>query len=70
MGRINVLMVNITANHQPILPYSCGLLRSYAEEDPVIKNNTDWQPFLFLAMDGVQKLFEKITIRPDILIIL
>lgn len=66
MKKIRVCLGNITWDYKITLPYSSGLLRSYAEQDLLIKENVEWLPFFFIPTDGVQKLFEKI-INPDII---
>ena len=65
MKRPKVYLGNISCDYQVILPYSCGLLRAYADQDPLIKENIEWAPFLSIAVDGIQKLFERIE-HPDV----
>jgi len=64
---LRVYLGNVSCNYQIILPYSCATLKAYANQEPSIKMNVDWQqPFLSLAIDGIQKMFERV-VEPDIL---
>jgi len=63
---IKVYLGNITGGSVSTIPLSSGLLRCYAEQNDIIKNNVEWDNFLYHTMDGVDELVKQIK-DPDVL---
>ena len=53
-------------NYIQYVPYAYGLLRAYAEQNPIIRENYDWKE-PFCAVDPVDDIVDQI-IDPDILL--
>jgi putative methyltransferase len=61
-----IYLANLTSQVAFYLPYTCGTLRAYAETDLAIKENCDFQPFLFHCLNGIESLAETVT-KPSVL---
>lgn len=64
-SKLKVYLANISSAQQLALPYACGILRSYAEQNSFIKENVEWPTFIFHTLDGIEKVFEQIE-NPDV----
>lgn len=56
---------NIVCGPFRYLPYSTGLLRAFAEADPMVRDNYRFMPFLY-EMDAVDNVLAKYTEEPNV----
>lgn len=56
---------NVVLGAYRYLPYSTGLLRAYVQTDPTIKNNIEFQPFLY-ELEPLSNVMGKFEKAPDV----
>lgn len=63
---MKVYLGQITSEQIMVPPYTSGILRSYVEQNPIIKDNIEWGKFLYHTDNGVDHLVENEIIDPDV----
>ena len=64
--RVYQLEANVVCGAFRYLPYNSGLLRAYAETDPLIREHYQFMPFLY-EMDSLPSIMARFTEPPDVL---